>query len=139
VKQGALATPVEDSVAQILLVEPNHALRSAIVTVLDAERYAVEACDSLDMVMQRTVPSKQSVALVAWQSMNGLLADDHRAHHDELTQRLRLVLMVPRRWLNLLEQTDLRVAFAGVVAKPFEADELLDTVRYALRRAPADA
>ena len=47
---------------------------------------------------------RDEVALVAWQAMDGLLADDHRHHLQQLTQRLRLVVMVPRAWARLLEQ-----------------------------------
>ena len=38
---------------RILLVEPNAALRSAIVSVLEAAQCHVEVCDSLDTVVTR--------------------------------------------------------------------------------------
>jgi DNA-binding response OmpR family regulator len=117
---------------RVLLVEPNAALRSAIVTVLDAEHYQVEPCDSLEQVLVRTGDPSRVIALVAWQSMEGLLAEHHRHRLVELTQRLRLVLMVPRRWARLLERSDLGVAVAGLVPKPFDADELLGTLKRAL-------
>jgi FixJ family two-component response regulator len=131
-------TTFQDSPTRVLLIEPNVALRSAIVTVLDAERYVVELCDSLEEILDRSLDSDRVVALVAWQSMGGLLAEEHRHRLVELTRRLRLVLMVPRRWLRLLDRTDLGVAVAGFVAKPFEADELLGVLEQALL-IPADA
>jgi DNA-binding NtrC family response regulator len=122
----------------VLLIEPNVALRSAIVTVLEAERYRVVPCESLEQVLSRTSESEQVIALIAWQSMQGLLAEEHRHHLVELTRRLRLVLMVPRRWARLLERTDLGVAVAGLVAKPFDSDALVGTLERALL-VPADA
>jgi DNA-binding response OmpR family regulator len=120
----------------ILLVEPNAPLRSAIRTLLAAERYQVELCDSLEQVRTRTNGRQSAIALVAWQSMDGLLAEDRREHLVELTRGVRLVLMVPRRWSRLLQQTELCHAVAGLVAKPFEADELLGTLQTViLRRA----
>jgi DNA-binding NtrC family response regulator len=120
------------SVARVLLVEPNVPLRDAIVAVLAAEAYQVEACDSLEQVLVRSGDQTRDVALVAWQSMEGLLAEEHRQHLAELTNKLRVVLMVPRRWARLLERTDLGAYVAGLVAKPFEADELLLTLQRAL-------
>jgi DNA-binding response OmpR family regulator len=117
---------------RVLLLEPNAALRSAIVTVLGAELYQVDVCESLEQVVVRTDHTTQTIALVAWQSMEGLLAEEHRHHLIQLTRRLRLVLMVPRRWARLLEETDLTHAVAGLVAKPFDSQELLDKLRTAL-------
>jgi CheY-like chemotaxis protein len=125
-------TDAEPCAARVLLVEPNAALRSAILTLLSAERYQVEECDSLQQVLVRNDGPPETIALVAWQSMEGLLAEEHRHNLVELTNRVRLVLMVPRRWTGLLEQSDLGVAVAGMVPKPFEADELLQTLRRAL-------
>jgi DNA-binding response OmpR family regulator len=116
----------------VLLVEPNAPLREAIVAVLAAEAYQVEACESLEQALVRSQDHARDVALVAWQSMEGLLAEEHRQRLAELTHRLRVVLMVPRRWARLLERTDLGAYLAGLVAKPFEADELLLTLQRAL-------
>ncbi len=117
---------------RVLLLEPNAALRSAIVTLLGAEQFCVELCQSFDEVLSRADEAEPTVALVAWQSMQGLLAEDNRASLVDLSRRLRLVVMVPRRWAKLLETTDLHSALAGMVAKPFAADELLDRLRSAL-------
>ncbi|MBV9170385.1 MAG: response regulator transcription factor [Chloroflexi bacterium] len=115
---------------RVLLLEPNAALRSAIVDVLAAEQYDVERCDSLDEVLESCGGSDCNVALVAWQRMDGLLAEEHRDHLAELTRRLRLILMVPRAWARMLEVNELGVA--ALVPKPFDADELIGTVRQAM-------
>jgi FixJ family two-component response regulator len=117
---------------QVLLVEPNAALRSAVLTLLAAECFEAEAVDSLDAALSRAVSSDRTVALVAWQSMHGLLSEEHRHHLAELSRRLRLVVMVPRRWARLLDATDLRSCVTGLIAKPFQADELIDTLQQAL-------
>jgi FixJ family two-component response regulator len=122
---------------RVIVVEPNAALRSALLTLLAAERYEVESCNSLEQVVLRSNNAPHVVALVAWQSMQGLLTEEHRHNLYELTRRLRLVLMVPRRWARLLDQTDLGVVVTGFVAKPFEADELLHALQQALLR-PAE-
>jgi DNA-binding response OmpR family regulator len=124
----------EPSRGRVLLLEPNAALRSAILTVLAAERYEAEAVDCLDDVLARAIAAQHTVALVAWQSMEGLLAEEHRHDLVELSRKLRLVLMVPRRWARLLEATDLPSSVAAMVAKPFEADELIEKLDLALAR-----
>ena len=123
---------------RVLLVEPNAPLRSAVVAVLNAEQYRVQTCGSLRDVLLHTDGQVPTVALVAWQSMDGLLAEDHRDALVDLTRRVRLVLMVPRHWARLLEQTDVATTVAGMVAKPFAVDELLQVLRRALL-VPVDA
>ena len=113
---------------RVLLLEPNVGLRRAITEVLTAEEYLVEACESLDQVVAAAVGA-HDVALVAWQSMEGLLADEHRPTLRQLTGQLRIVLMVPRRWMRLLDQSD--YGFVSMVAKPFGADELLQSLQVA--------
>ncbi|HET6316245.1 MAG TPA: hypothetical protein VFG86_07295 [Chloroflexota bacterium] len=120
----------------VLVLEPNSPLRRAIHELLTAEDYEVIECDSLEQVLRYAASTSQPlpVGLVAWQSMDGMLADAHRHRLVQLTDHLRLVLMVPRRWKRLLEQSDLD--FLGMVAKPFDADELLEALSVAFVRAP---
>src|SRR5438105_7065153 len=125
-------TEVRDLPPRILVLEPNSQLRAAVLSLLAAERYTVEECDSLEQVLARHDDARPTVALVAWQSMEGLLAEEHRHTLREVTRRLRMVVMVPRRWARLLESTDLSETVAGLVAKPFEAEELLDKLQAAL-------
>ena len=117
---------------RVLLLEPNVALRSAIATILGAERYRVDVVESLEQLLDGSTPFDDTVALVAWQGMHGLLAEERRSDLADVTRRIRLVVMVPRPWWRLLEGTDLTRAVTGLIAKPFEADELLATVQTAL-------
>src|SRR5689334_13856043 len=110
---------------RVLLLEPNVALRTAIATILGAERFRVDVVDSLEQLLEEAEPVETSVALVAWQGMHGLLAEERRSDLRDVTRRVRLVVMVPRPWWRLLEGTDLTDAVTGLIAKPFEADELL--------------
>ena len=123
---------VQAPAPRVLLLEPNAPLRSAVQTVLSSEHYEVQICSSLEQVLVQADGHPPTVALVAWQSMEGLLAEEHRHDLAELTRRLRLVVTVPRRWARLLERTDVADIVAGLVAKPFEADELLQAVQRAL-------
>jgi DNA-binding response OmpR family regulator len=127
----------DTSEPRVLLVEPNAPLRAAVVAVLKAEQYRVQVCASLEDVLVQTDGHAPTVALVAWQSMNGLLAEEHRHALVDLTRRIRLIVMMPRHWAKLLEQTDVVSTVAGIVAKPFEADELLCALQRALR-VPVD-
>jgi DNA-binding response OmpR family regulator len=122
---------------RVFLIEPNATLRSAVVAVLTAEHYQIQTCSSLRDVLLRTEDHAPTVALVVWQSMDGLLAEERRRALAELTQRIRLIVLVPRHWARLLKQTDIATTVAGIVAKPFEADELLHALRRALA-VPAD-
>jgi DNA-binding response OmpR family regulator len=126
----------EDTTARrVLVLEPNSALRSAILTVLAAERYLAVPCGSLEQVLAHAAGEVDTVALVAWQNLDGLLSDEHRHDLIEIARRLRLVVMVPRGWARLLETTDVATILAGLVAKPFEAEELLGAIRNALAAA----
>jgi DNA-binding response OmpR family regulator len=124
---------------RVLLLVPNPQLRLAVQTLLVAEQYDVGVCTSLAQVVTGSDHAAPTVALVDWQSMEGLLSDEHRGHLAELTRRLRLVLIVPRRWARLLEGTDLYSTLAGIIARPFEADELLGALQNALAPAAVDA
>jgi FixJ family two-component response regulator len=117
---------------RVLVLEPNATLRSAIVTVLTAEHYSVEAHASLEQVVAAADGNHDAVCLIAWQSMRGLLAEEHRRELVDLASRVRLVVMVPRAWARLLESTEVTRILAGLVAKPFEADELLNVLSKAL-------
>jgi DNA-binding response OmpR family regulator len=117
---------------RVLVLEPNQQLRMAIHSLLAAEHYQVEHCDSLEQVLASNDEGVPTVALVAWQSMNGLLAEDQRHVLIQVASQLRLVVMVPRRWARLLDATDLRGTVAGLVAKPVDAEELLEQLRTAL-------
>jgi DNA-binding response OmpR family regulator len=125
-------TRPRDASPRILMLEPNQQLRAALRGLLTSEHFVVMECDSLDQVLAPMDDDRPTVALVAWQSMEGLLAEEHRHLLSEITRRLRLVLMVPRRWARLLETTDLGDTVAGLVAKPFEAEELLEKLHTAL-------
>ena len=81
---------------------------------------------SLDQVVRASAESACDVALVAWQSLGGILAEEHRHDLAEYTRRLHLVIMIPRAWGRLLDAEDL----GGVhfLEKPFTGDELLNCV-----------
>lgn len=115
----------------MLVIEPNAALRAAITTVLSGQDFQVEECDSLEQLLVRADPAQTTVALMAWQAMDGLLAEEHRPDLVELSRRLRLIVMVPRRWLPLLEHTDLGVSVAGIIPKPIDADQLIGIIERA--------
>ena len=126
--------PNQDETAtyRVLVLEPNAALRSALVTLLTAEHYGVEAHTSLEQVVAAADGSVDAVGLIAWQSMRGLLAEERRRDLVELAARVRIVVMVPRTWARLLESTEVTRIVAGLVAKPFQADELLGVLKNAL-------
>jgi len=102
------------------------------MTILSAEGFEVQRVDSLDEALACARSADQTVAVVAWQSMDGLLAEERRHNLKELARRLRLVVMVPRRWARLLHATDLPQTGIALVAKPFEADELISQIELAL-------
>jgi DNA-binding response OmpR family regulator len=118
--------PAALPVARVFVVEPNAALRAGIVEILEAERYAVRQCGSLDQVVREDETDHCDVALVAWQSMNGLLSDEHRQDLAECVRRLHLIVMVPQSWGRMLESEDL--GGAVLLEKPFHAEELLGCV-----------
>jgi DNA-binding response OmpR family regulator len=132
--RGGEARPV-----RVLLLEPNAALRSAIQSILAAERYETQVVDSLEDALNQFDASDHTIALVAWQTMQGLLAEERRPELAEVNRRLRMVVMVPRRWSKLLEATDLPSSVSGLIAKPFEADELIEALSAAFAASTDDA
>jgi len=95
--------------------------------VLTADGYQVQTCDSLPRLMAHAPFAERDLALVAWQSMQGMLADEHRHELARFAARVPIVLIVPRRWLRLLQQTDL--CATALLPKPFDPDELRMCVR----------
>lgn len=130
---STLARLPEQPRGRVLIIEPNLALRSALESVLSAEDLHVECCATLQQLVLRNDESVPTVALVAWQAMDGLLAEEHRPDLLALSRRVRLVVMVPRRWLRLLENTDIGVAVAAIIPKPIEADQLIEAIERAAR------
>jgi DNA-binding response OmpR family regulator len=120
--------------AHVLVVEPNVALRSEIVELLRSEQYEVQVCDSLDQVVRVAADSRCDVALVAWPSMGGLLAEEHRHDLVEYVRRLHLVIMVGPGWAKWLDAEDL--GGAHILEKPFDGNELLARIVEA-RSTPA--
>ena len=112
--------------ARIFVVEPHAALRAGIVEILESENYEVQVCGSLDEVVRAAATDRCDVALVAWQSMNGVLSDEHRADLIQYVRRLHLIIMIPQSWGRMLDAADL--GGARLLEKPFRAEELLASV-----------
>jgi DNA-binding response OmpR family regulator len=108
------------------VLEPKPDLRHALEELLSAEGYDVETCESLQDLLARSTTTRCDLALTAWQCMQGLLAEEHRHDLAQLSSRIPLVIMVPRSWLRTLQPLDLAVR--GLLAKPFDAEELLECV-----------
>ena len=130
--RARIGLSVTDSPRRVLLLEPSPSLRQAVEAVLSAEGYLVTPCDSIEQLVARAHESAPELALAAWQTLNGLLSDERRHDLAAVTRRVRLVLMVPRSWLRILQPGEL--GLAGLLAKPIDPDELLECVR---RAAPA--
>ena len=111
---------------RVFLLEPKADLRRALEEVLRAEGYGVEPCDSLQGLVERNAADGCDLALTAWQSLQGLLADERRRDLAQLAAHMPMVIMLPRSWLKVLQPLDLPVR--GLLAKPFDAEELLECV-----------
>ena len=83
-----------------VLLEPNGGARP--FTSLTSEEYEVERCQSRPGGRVGKQQARRCVGSVA--EHEGLLADEHR-YAAQVTDRLSMVLMVPRRWLRLLDQS----------------------------------
>jgi FixJ family two-component response regulator len=110
----------------VFLLEPKADLRHALEELLSAQGYLVVACDSLPDVLTRAAATRCDLALIAWQGMQGLLAEEHRHDLAELAERLPMVIMVPRSWFRFLQPPD--IAVRGLLGRPFDAEELLECV-----------
>ena len=128
---GPLSAPTvgEVVVRRVLLLEPSPVLRGAVEEILAAEGYQVVRYDSLERLLAEAEPGEPEVALVAWQTLQGLLTDERRHELAVVAARVRMVVMVPRRWLRALQPADFGIA--GLLPKPFERDELLACLEHA--------
>jgi DNA-binding response OmpR family regulator len=117
---------------RIFVVEPHTALRTGIVEIVESENYDVHVCGSLDEVVRAAATDRCDVALVAWQSMNGLLSDEHRGDLTQYVRRLNLIIMIPQSWGRMLDAEDL--GGASLLEKPFRAEELLSSIAAAMER-----
>jgi len=120
--------------AHVFLLEPKADLRHALEELLSAQGYLVVACDSLPDLLARATATRCDLALIAWQGMQGLLADEHRRDLTQLAERLPMVIMVPRSWFRVLHPPDLAVR--ALLGRPFDAEELLDCVARNIEPAP---
>jgi DNA-binding response OmpR family regulator len=126
VVDGSFPRETLTPVARVFIVEPNAALRAGVVEILEAENYEVQVYGSLNQVVRAAADTACDVALVAWQSVGGLLSEEHRHDLAEYTRRLHLVIMIPQAWGRLLDAEDL--GGAQFLEKPFTGDELLRCV-----------
>jgi DNA-binding response OmpR family regulator len=120
-------------VPHVFVVEHNATLGRAILELLSAEGYTVETSESLEDLVARAQTSPCDLALIAWQKLQGLLADGRRHDLVQHATLIPMVVMLPRSWLRVLHPPDLPVR--GLLAKPFDAEELLDCVSRSLRNA----
>jgi DNA-binding response OmpR family regulator len=118
-----LADPVSDPRPRILLLEPSPVLRHSLEEILATAGYDVLACESVEELVTCAREGPPELALAAWLSLEGLMADDRLHDLTAVSRRLRLVPMVPRGWLTVVRPAELGVA--GVLARPVERDELL--------------
>jgi DNA-binding response OmpR family regulator len=128
-----LADPVSDPRPRILLLEPSPVLRQSVQEVLVAAGYQVVACESVEELVTSAREGPPQLALAAWLSLEGLMADDRLHDLAVVSRRLRLVPMVPRGWLRVVRPSELGVA--GVLARPVERDELLALLSVERQRA----
>jgi DNA-binding response OmpR family regulator len=115
---------------RLFLLESNTTVRDAIHYVLCAEGYDIQACDSLPQLIAHAPFADGDFALLAWQSMDGLLSETHRHDMAQLAELLPIVLIVPRRWLRLLTPGDFSVT--ALLPKPFDPEELRTCVHHNL-------
>jgi DNA-binding response OmpR family regulator len=124
---------VSDPQPRILLLEPSPALRRSVQDVLVAAGCQVVACESVEELVTSAREGPPQLALAAWLSLEGLMADNRLHDLAAVSRRLRLVPMVPRGWLRVVRPAELGVA--GVLARPVEREELLALLSAERQRA----
>jgi DNA-binding response OmpR family regulator len=117
---------------RVFLLESNATIRSAVHHVLTREGHTVVVCSSVPQLIAHAPFFEGELALLAWQGMNGLLSEQRRQEMAGLAERLPIVLIVPRRWVQLLDPVDFSVA--AFLPKPFDPDELRTCVQRILGR-----
>ncbi|MBX9571736.1 MAG: response regulator transcription factor [Candidatus Obscuribacterales bacterium] len=122
--------------AKILLVEDNEENRSAIKTILESDRHALDCASSADEGWGFIKTYKYDLMIFDWEmpGMSGV----------ELLNKYRLeggscsVIMLTGRDATPDKITGLNAGADNYLTKPFEGDVLLSLVRATLRRAPLE-
>jgi len=107
----------------LYLLDSNHATRAGIQQLLSQHGHTVVTCNSFAGLLTHAPFTDADLALVAWQTMGGLLADEHRDDLARLAERVPMAIMVPRNWLRFLNANDLGVK--ALLPRPFDPVELL--------------
>jgi FixJ family two-component response regulator len=119
----------------IFLVEDDDETRNAICLLLDCEAIPVRAFPSCDALL-KTVDFRTADCLILDVHMNGMTGLDLLEHVRKVDRDVPVIMMTGGLSENIKRRTVAAAAFA-VLEKPFNGNELIDTIQLALAEAKA--
>ena len=121
---------------RVLLLEDDVALRGLLIEALEAEQYAVVACESFEQLHAAAAAHEGDVVVADfWGTGQRTLSDQDRSQIRELGELLPVVLLTGRSWAAELTAGELGAR--GLIRKPFDLDHLLGTLQDVLARTQA--
>jgi two-component system nitrogen regulation response regulator GlnG len=121
---------------RVLLLEDDLALRSLLHEALAGEGFEVRPCETFEEI--RGAAADQAGDLVVadfWGGSQRILPDGERQQIHELCSFLPVVLLTGRTWAAEVSAHELGAC--ALIRKPFDLDNLLETVELALADAQA--
>lgn len=121
---------------RVLLLEDDLALRSLLEEALAGEDFDVRVCDTFEEVREAAA-NREGDLVVAdfWGGSQRSLPESERLEIRELCSFLPVVLLTGRTWAA--ETTAGEIGARALIRKPFDLDDLLETVELALSEAQA--
>jgi DNA-binding response OmpR family regulator len=118
---------------RVLLLEDDLTLRSLLVEALASEGFEVQQCNSF-LEMRGAASARQGDLVLAdfWGGSQRTLPDNERQQIRDLCSLLPVVLLTGRTWA--VEATAEELGARALIRKPFDLDELLQTVEETVAR-----
>jgi DNA-binding response OmpR family regulator len=114
-----------------LLLEDDLALRELLLEALGGEGFEVSACDNFEQVREAAARGAADIVLADfWGGSQRTLPESDRQEIRELCSYLPVVLLTGRTWAA--DTTAEELGARALIRKPFDLDELLDTVETTL-------
>jgi DNA-binding NtrC family response regulator len=110
-----------------LLLEDDVALRELLLEAFAGEDIEIRTLDSFDEVRQAAARGEADIVIADfWGGSQRTLPDSEREQIRELCSYLPVVLLTGRTWASEMSAEELGAR--ALIRKPFDLDDLLDTV-----------
>ncbi|HEY2596072.1 MAG TPA: response regulator [Chloroflexota bacterium] len=119
-----------------LLLEDDSALRDLLLEAFASENFDVRACETFEEVRDLAARSEADLVVADfWGGSQRTLPDSDRDDIRELCSYLPVILLTGRTWAS--ETSAEELGAHALIRKPFDLDDLLQTVEQAVETSQA--